>query len=67
MNSSPHPALSRTPDIGDAARRATAAVVHAAVSHPDWSGSERLASYDGDWSGPGLSWKDIVQVANTPT
>lgn len=31
MNSSPHPALSRTPDISDAAWRATAAVVHAAV------------------------------------
>ncbi|MFD8481514.1 hypothetical protein [Kitasatospora sp. NPDC059673] len=35
-------------------------------THPDWPRAEDLSSYDGDWSGPGLSWHDIVHIAETP-
>jgi hypothetical protein len=36
------------------------------LSHPEWTRSEALASFDGDWSGPGLSWRDLVQISDTP-
>jgi hypothetical protein len=36
------------------------------LNHPDWTRSKALASFDGDWSGPGLSWRDLVQISDTP-
>ncbi|MFI9784270.1 hypothetical protein ACIHEI_12315 [Kitasatospora sp. NPDC051984] len=36
------------------------------LTQPDWPRAEELAGYDGDWSGPGLSWRDVVHIAETP-
>jgi hypothetical protein len=36
------------------------------LNHPDWTRPEALASFDGDWSGPGLSWRELMQIADTP-
>lgn len=36
------------------------------LNHPDWTRPETLAGFDGDWSGPGLSWRDLVQISDTP-
>ncbi|MFF8729513.1 hypothetical protein ACF073_23900 [Streptomyces sp. NPDC015171] len=31
-----------------------------------WLRAEELASLDSDWYGPGLSWRDIMHIAETP-
>ncbi|MGW6206307.1 hypothetical protein ACWF9B_22030 [Streptomyces sp. NPDC055089] len=31
--------------------------------HPDWSRARALARFDGDWAGPGLTWKQLAQIA----
>ncbi|WP_194235745.1 hypothetical protein [Streptomyces sp. CB01881] len=36
------------------------------LTQPDWPRAEDLSSFDGDWYGPGLSWRDIVHIAETP-
>ncbi|WP_432246692.1 hypothetical protein ACRAR1_00365 [Streptomyces sanyensis] len=36
------------------------------LTQPDWHRPEALSSYDGDWYGPGLSWRNIVHIAETP-
>ncbi|MCP2311120.1 hypothetical protein [Kitasatospora paracochleata] len=36
------------------------------LTQPDWPRKEDLSSFDGDWYGPGLSWRDIVHIAETP-
>ncbi|MFG2820826.1 hypothetical protein ACGFX4_15520 [Kitasatospora sp. NPDC048365] len=36
------------------------------LTRPDWPRAQDLSSYDGDWYGPGLSWRDIVHIAETP-
>ncbi|MGW7025812.1 hypothetical protein ACWGFX_01205 [Streptomyces xanthophaeus] len=38
--------------------------VHYAVHHPDWEEAELLARDDGHWRGPGLSWPELVGVAD---
>ncbi|MFB7668152.1 hypothetical protein ACFC1R_30235 [Kitasatospora sp. NPDC056138] len=34
------------------------------VHHPDWDGAELLARDDGHFMGPGLSWPELVAVAD---
>ncbi|MFJ8627862.1 hypothetical protein ACIRD3_34190 [Kitasatospora sp. NPDC093550] len=34
--------------------------------HPAWSRAEVVASFDGDWSGPGFSWRDLTYISGTP-
>ncbi|MFJ5234649.1 hypothetical protein ACIQBJ_32725 [Kitasatospora sp. NPDC088391] len=36
------------------------------VTRPDRPRAEVLSSFDGDWYGPGLSWRDIAHIAGTP-
>ncbi|MFD7731022.1 hypothetical protein ACFV6F_11645 [Kitasatospora phosalacinea] len=36
------------------------------LTQPDWTRAEDLSSFDGDWYGPGLSWRDVVNIAETP-
>ncbi|MET9612851.1 hypothetical protein [Kitasatospora indigofera] len=36
------------------------------LTRPDRPRPEELSSFDGDWSGPGLSWRDLVHIAGTP-
>lgn len=36
------------------------------LTQPDWTRTEVLSSFDGDWYGPGLSWRDIFHIAETP-
>lgn len=36
------------------------------LTQADWPRTEVLSSFDGDWYGPGLSWRDIVHIAETP-
>ncbi|WP_406192554.1 hypothetical protein OH807_01165 [Kitasatospora sp. NBC_01560] len=36
------------------------------LAQPDWPRAEKLAGHDGDWNGPGLSWRDIAHIAETP-
>ncbi|MEW1908466.1 hypothetical protein AB0442_08410 [Kitasatospora sp. NPDC085895] len=36
------------------------------LTRPNWPRAEALSSYDGDWYGPGLSWRDIACIAGTP-
>ncbi|WP_441248235.1 hypothetical protein [Kitasatospora sp. McL0602] len=36
------------------------------LTQANWPRTEDLSSFDGDWYGPGLSWRDIVNIAETP-
>ncbi|MEV6973175.1 hypothetical protein [Kitasatospora sp. NPDC093806] len=36
------------------------------LTHPDWHRAADLSGYEGDWYGPGLSWREIVHIADTP-
>ncbi|GAA2747022.1 hypothetical protein GCM10010440_41160 [Kitasatospora cinereorecta] len=36
------------------------------LTQPDWPRTEDLSGFDGAWYGPGLSWRDIVHIAETP-
>ncbi|GAB7186789.1 hypothetical protein ATKI12_6620 [Kitasatospora sp. Ki12] len=36
------------------------------LTRAGWPRAEELASFDGDWYGPGLSWRDIMHIAETP-
>ncbi|MFF2073283.1 hypothetical protein ACFVXG_00835 [Kitasatospora sp. NPDC058162] len=36
------------------------------LTQPVWPRKEDLSTYDGDWYGPGLSWRDIAHIAETP-
>ncbi|MFJ8045453.1 hypothetical protein ACIRBX_33595 [Kitasatospora sp. NPDC096147] len=36
------------------------------LTQPDWSRTADLSGFDGDWYGPGLSWRDIVNIAGAP-
>ncbi|MFD8596635.1 hypothetical protein ACFV1L_16700 [Kitasatospora sp. NPDC059646] len=36
------------------------------LDRPEWPRAARLAGYDGDWYGPGLSWRDLAHLADTP-
>ncbi|WP_208615454.1 hypothetical protein [Streptomyces rubellomurinus] len=36
------------------------------LTQPVWPRKEDLSSYDGDWYGPGLSWRDIAHIAEAP-
>ncbi|WP_063857235.1 MULTISPECIES: hypothetical protein [unclassified Kitasatospora] len=33
------------------------------LDHPDWGRAEAIASFDGDWSGLGLSWPEVTRLA----
>ncbi|MCF1600457.1 hypothetical protein [Streptomyces muensis] len=35
------------------------------ITHPDWDRHAHLASLDGHYSGPGLSWSELVAVAGS--
>ncbi|MFD7593874.1 hypothetical protein ACFV6D_12675 [Kitasatospora sp. NPDC059812] len=36
------------------------------LTQPAWPRTLSLSSFDGDWYGPGLSWRDILYTAETP-
>ncbi|MGW4380466.1 hypothetical protein [Kitasatospora sp. NPDC004531] len=36
------------------------------LTHPTWPRAEPLSSFNGDWYGPGLSWRDLVHIAEAP-
>ncbi|MFJ9697276.1 hypothetical protein [Kitasatospora sp. NPDC101183] len=36
------------------------------LTHPGWARAEILASIDGDRHGPGLDWRRLVRIADTP-
>ncbi|GHF87025.1 hypothetical protein GCM10018790_75680 [Kitasatospora xanthocidica] len=36
------------------------------VTHPGWGRRGYLATVDGHQAGPGLSWRELIHVANTP-
>ncbi len=36
------------------------------VTHPDWDRPGRLATLDGHQAGPGLAWRELAHIANTP-
>ncbi|WP_052069568.1 hypothetical protein [Streptacidiphilus albus] len=36
------------------------------LTHPDWNCAQVLASCDGSWSGPGLTWKNLVRITASP-
>ncbi|MFC8720932.1 hypothetical protein [Kitasatospora sp. NPDC057198] len=36
------------------------------LTRADWHRAEEVAGFDGDWYGPGLSWRDIAHIAETP-
>ncbi|WP_229869333.1 hypothetical protein [Streptomyces inusitatus] len=36
------------------------------VSHPAWDRNGYLATIDGHQAGPGLSWRELTHIANTP-
>jgi hypothetical protein len=36
------------------------------LTRPDWARAQTVASFDGDWSGPGLSWRSLIRIADTP-
>ncbi|MFD8787300.1 hypothetical protein [Kitasatospora sp. NPDC059599] len=36
------------------------------VTHPEWRRHGHLATLDGHQAGPGLSWSELVHIANTP-
>ncbi|MBC6458500.1 hypothetical protein [Actinomadura sp. HBU206391] len=36
------------------------------ITHPDWGRLGYLATIDGHQAGPGLSWQELIHIANTP-
>jgi len=36
------------------------------VTHPDWHRLGYLATVDGHYAGPGLSWRELLHIARTP-
>jgi hypothetical protein len=37
------------------------------LTHPGRSDAEQIASWDGDFSGPGLTWHELIRIAESPS
>ncbi|MFF1561783.1 hypothetical protein [Streptomyces sp. NPDC058279] len=37
------------------------------LTHPDRSYAEQIASWDGDFSGTGLTWHELIRIADSPS
>lgn len=37
------------------------------LTHPDRSHAEQIASWDGDFSGTGLTWHELIRIADSPS